>query len=281
MKFKEVGFRAVYHNFCLIEFNRSLEKFIRKYPNTEHANGVLAYGYYDSITGLTFEILAAAIIEPDGYYYNEGFPDTYLKVRIADLGDTDFYVISDEDGKISERFADKLDMVKHYDSKKSYLKNIHQILNDAVERFKTIKTESNLLDVLEILRDCHVWIPCTAIMSGVDGDMIKKMVEDAGDDIKSLEGMEFTTKDQVRLIPDILQNGDAFFFPIFSTAEEMGDYGRNFSKVEKHVLEAISLARNNDKNLAGIVLDAFSNPFVIDAKLFDLVESMKSRIEKS
>lgn len=281
MKFNEVGFRAVYHNFCLIKFNHSLEKFIRKYPNTEHANGVLAYGYYDSSTGLTFEILAAAIIEPDGYYYNEGFPDTYLKVRIADLGDTDFYIISDDDGKISERFADKLDMVKHYDSKKSYLKNINQILNDAVERFKTIKTESNLLDVLEILRDCHVWIPCTAIMSGIDGDMIKKMVEDAGDDIKSLEGMEFTTKDQVRLIPDILQNGDALYFPIFSTAEEMGDYGRNFSKVEKHMLEAISLARNNDKNLAGIVLDAFSNPFVIDAKLFDLVESMKSRIEKT
>ena len=83
------------------------------------------------------------------------------------------------------------------------------------------------------------------------------------------------------MIPDILQNGDDFFFPVFSSAEEMGEYGNGFSKIEVDLLRAINLARNNEKKLKGIVVDAFSEPFVLDAELFDIVEKMKSRIKSN
>jgi hypothetical protein len=33
------------------------------------------------------------------------------------------------------------------------------------------------------------------------------------------------------MVPDILQNGEEFFFPVFNTAEEMGEYGDYFSKI--------------------------------------------------
>ena len=46
-----------------------------------------------------------------------------------------------------------------------------------------------------------------------------------------------------------------------------------------NILEVIPLARNNERNVTGIVLNAFSESFVLDAKLFDLVEKMKSMIE--
>ena len=42
-------------------------------------------------------------------------------------------------------------------------------------------------------------------------------------------GKTFSTKEAVRMIPDILQNGEQFFFPIFSSVEEMGEYGEHFS----------------------------------------------------
>ena len=92
------------------------------------------------------------------------------------------------------------------------------------------------------------------------------MVKAAGDDLDALKGVEFSTLDNVRMVPDILQNGDSFFFPVFSNAEEMGDYGEHFSKVQKHFLEALNLAMNNDKDLQGIVINAFSEPFVLDAE---------------
>ena len=155
------------------------------------------------------------------------------------------------------------------------------MLKEAVARFNSDRTEPNFIDVLEILRDSFVWVPCSAILSEADQERVLKMLEEAGDDPSKIVGDEFITGDSIRLVPDILQNGDSFYFPIFSSEEEMGEYGKNFSKIQKHIFEVIPLARNNDHNVAGIVLNAFSDPFVLDAQIFDIVEKMKSRIRKS
>ena len=103
------------------------------------------------------------------------------------------------------------------------------------------------------------------------------MLEEAGDDPEQLAGMNFSTKDNVRLIPDILENSGDYFFPIFSSEEEMGDYGKDFSKVAQHVRNVIPLARNNEKRLKGIVLNAFSEPFVLESQLFDMLERDSSQ----
>ena len=81
------------------------------------------------------------------------------------------------------------------------------------------------------------------------------------------------------MVPDILQNGEDFFFPVFTSVEEMGDYGQGFSKIEKHFLEAANLARNNKKKVKGIVINAFSEPFVIPVDLFDMIAEMPSSYE--
>lgn len=153
------------------------------------------------------------------------------------------------------------------------------MLKDAVKRFNDERNEDNFIDILEILRDSYVWVPCTAVLSEEDDARFRKMLEENGNNADGLIGEEFTTNDEVRLVPDILQNGDEFFFPVFSSEEEMGEYGDRFSKVQKHILEVIPLARNNEKKIAGIVLNAFSDSFVLETKIFDLVEGMKSRIE--
>ena len=81
------------------------------------------------------------------------------------------------------------------------------------------------------------------------------------------------------MVPDILQNGEDFFFPVFTTAEEMGEYGNDFSKIQEHFLTVVSLARNNKKKVTGIVINAFSDPFVIPGELFDIIAEMDSAIE--
>lgn len=42
------------------------------------------------------------------------------------------------------------------------------------------------------------------------------------------------------------------------------------------MLEAISFAENNDKELKGIVLNAFTDSFVLKETLFDVIKEMKS-----
>ena len=153
-------------------------------------------------------------------------------------------------------------------------------LKKATEICNRNATQLNMIKLLRILRDSFVWVPCNAILSDADYAMIEKMAKEAesGEGLDSLKGQQFTTMDNVRLVPDILQNGDDFFFPVFTSEEEMGEYGNAFSKVEKHFLETIILAKNNEKNVAGIVINAFSEPFVVNRELFELIEGMESSL---
>ena len=156
-------------------------------------------------------------------------------------------------------------------------------LKRAIEICNRNRTQMNLVKLMKILRDSWIWIPCNAIMSDADNDTVFKMIEEAEQNggLDTLVGKTITSQDQIRLVPDILQNGDEFFFPVFSASEEMGEYGKDFSKIQRHFLEAINLARNNEKKVAGIVINAFTEPFVIPIELLEIVTKMDSAIDNS
>ena len=60
----------------------------------------------------------------------------------------------------------------------------------------------------------------------------------------------------------------------------MGEYGDSFSKIERHFLEAANLAKNNEKNVTGIVINAFSDSFVIPKEMFEVIAGMDSSLDK-
>ena len=154
-------------------------------------------------------------------------------------------------------------------------------LKKAIEICNRNRTQLNLIRLLKILRDSQVWIPCTAIFSEADQAAFGKMISEAMDknDPDSLVGEQMVTRDEVRMVPDILQSKDQFFFPVFTSKEEMGQYGETFSKLKSHFLHAVNLARNNERNVSGIVINAFSEPFIVPKDLFDLIAEMPSAFE--
>jgi len=154
-------------------------------------------------------------------------------------------------------------------------------LKRAIEICNRNRTQLNMIKLMKIQRDSWIWIPCNAIMSDADYAALEKAVKDAEENgsLDSLVGKTMRNQDTIRMVPDILRSGEDFFFPVFTTAEEMGEYGQRFSKIEKHFLEAANLARNNEKNVAGIVINAFSEPFVVPRDLFDLIADMLSNFE--
>ena len=149
-------------------------------------------------------------------------------------------------------------------------------LKRAIEICNRNRTQLNLIKLARILRDSWVWIPCNAILSDADNETIEKAINAAndGEGLDSLIGQTFTAHDAIRMVPDILQNGDDFYFPVFSSEEEMGEYGENFSKVARHFLDAAVLARNNERNVKGIVINAFTEPFVVPREMFDFIANM-------
>lgn len=154
-------------------------------------------------------------------------------------------------------------------------------LKRAIEICNRNSTQLNMVKLMKILRDSWIWIPCNAIMSDADYAALENVVKDAEQNggLDSLVGKTLSNQDNIRMIPNILQNGEDFFFPVFTTAEEMGDYGQGFSKIEKHFLEAANLARNNEKKVKGIVINAFSESFVVPVDLFDMIAEMPSSFE--
>ena len=152
------------------------------------------------------------------------------------------------------------------------------VLKKAVADFQKEQNQENFMEIMELLRDSFVWVPCNVVLSDQDQEKWGKVISEHEDDPDELIGTMLTNDDVIRMVPDILQNGEECFFPIFSSAEEMGEYGENISIVQKHMLEVIPLARNNDNHVSGIVLNAFTEPFVINNELFDMIEKLKSRI---
>ncbi len=154
-------------------------------------------------------------------------------------------------------------------------------LKRTIEICSRNRTQLNLLKLLGILRDSTVWVPCTAIMSDADQEKWEKLVKEAQEkgDLDSLTGEVVVNQDEVRLVPDILQNGDNFFFPVFSSEEEMGEYGTHFSHIPCHFLEAANLAVNNEKDVVGIVINAFTQPFEIPKEMFEIIAGMNSNLE--
>ena len=155
-------------------------------------------------------------------------------------------------------------------------------LKRAIEICNRNRTQLNLIKLAKILRDSSVWIPCQMILSDADYEAWSKIVLEAHEkgDLDSIVGHEFTNQDNIRFVPDILQNGDDYFFPVFTTDEEMGEYGDHFSKLGKHFLEAANLARNNEKNVKGIVINPFTDSFVVPREMFEIIAKMDSAVEK-
>ena len=154
-----------------------------------------------------------------------------------------------------------------------------QLLEKAIEHFETERSQELLLTILWYMKSSLLWVPCNAVLSERDQSLVEKMVEDKGEDLASLKGETFQTMDYIRLVPDILMNSDEYFFPAFTICEEMGEYGESFSKVQKHMMEIINLARNNEKDVKGIVINAFTRPFVVPMELLSIIEKMNAENE--
>ncbi len=144
-----------------------------------------------------------------------------------------------------------------------------RVLKALIEQFENDRTEQNLFAVFGCLRDSYIWIPGFMQINDVDA---KKFINSAVDDIITTDvGMVFE--------PDILKNGDNKFYPVFSSVEEMGDYGNRFSKIEKHFFDAMAYSMGKQETV-GIVVNAFSIPFIIPKEWFEIVVNMPSQIDE-
>lgn len=338
MNYKEMGFRALYHNFCAFKLTDKYREDLKVFPGMEEANCMLTYGYIDQETGLTLEVLALGAENEGKYKFFDPLETASYFIHIRAVENEEFVFFEDTNMGLHQRYKNKLeglsfyntnedveetrkmgfldasrnphhpDEVKVYLLKDGYNKELCQVrirglsdhgilgilleepkqdfgchegeeiaffvqelqnhsvicyancnpqetvtaedladgsvLKQAIAVFHESRTKDNFVQVMQILRDSQVWIPYN----------------------------------EAQGISDVLQKGDHYFFPAFSSQEEMGQYGVHFSKVKKSFLEVIELAKKNEKNIHSIVMNPFTQSFLLEQDLFEMVESLQSRI---
>lgn len=47
---------------------------------------------------------------------------------------------------------------------------------------------------------------------------------------------------------------------------------------DRNNVDTLGMAKANEKEIEGIVINAFSEPMIIDAELFDIIKNMKSSL---
>ena len=143
-----------------------------------------------------------------------------------------------------------------------------RVLQMLVEQLENTPCEEHYVAVLRCLRDSIVWIPGEIQISTEDAETICR--KKAGDSFSPQQDMKF--------IPGLLKNGEEFFLPVFSNMEVMGEYGRSFSKIQRHFFDAMRLALGQE-DVSGIVLDPFTSPCVVLKGDFDFIGNLPSLLK--
>lgn len=143
------------------------------------------------------------------------------------------------------------------------------VLRNFIKQFLGQQNKQNLFNILYCLRDSYVWIPATYNLTPEQEDQLKAM--QSGAEVKSDQGIAFQ--------PDVLVDGDIAFLPVFTNEEQMEqEYGKEFTRIQKHFLEAMDIADSNPR-INGIVLDAFTEPFTVLKKNFNMIRTLPSSME--
>ena len=152
------------------------------------------------------------------------------------------------------------------------------VLKGAVADFEKDRNDDTFSFVLAVLRSSKVIVPCQIELSE-DAQAILEKLDKEGKNIDSLEGEEKERFNEgISFVPAILVNDGHKFFPVFSSKEEMDEHFKEGSAMNAPFLHALEMAANGDE-IEGIVLNAFTQPFVVGKDFFEAVAKMKPLVE--
>lgn len=103
-------------------------------------------------------------------------------------------------------------------------------MKEALNIYKKEKSWSAENDMIESLKTSKVWVPYTS------------------------------EKNQM----DILKNGERYYFPVFTSAAEMKEYGKKFYQREVYISDAINMAKESRYVLTGLVINAFTDSVILN-----------------
>ena len=149
------------------------------------------------------------------------------------------------------------------------------------EFLKDTDNDEALTTLLAVIRSSKVFVPCDVELSKEAEAIMDKLKKD-GKDLDSLEGKDAETVQQgMNFIPGILENDTGKYFPTFSNDAEIGDKAEGMALVNMPFLHAMDMALDEGDDIKGIVINPYTDNFLVDRELFGTIRKMKPLVEEA
>lgn len=86
------------------------------------------------------------------------------------------------------------------------------MLEAAIHTFNEERTKDHLLDIVEILRDSYVWIPCNAVMSDEDKARLLAMLEEKKMELSVKHSLHMVKLDCFQIFYKMETTSSSWFF---------------------------------------------------------------------
>ena len=357
MLYKEIGFRAVYHQICAFKFNDQLRELTKDCPEAGDSTHAVVYGYIDTKKGLMLEVLGTGKMGRKYFYFKAPWTGRRITVPMSELAELDFASYPDLDPQMYKRYLPRIEALKKYDVSENVEKsrmfpfldgcrdpfhpdkitvrfmkdglkaediplmltdlgdhcligtllkkprqnfgpakgdtiefhtmdlddgttictanyNTEKIKKEDLENgtalkmvldiFNKDRTKDNLGTVITILRSSSVYLACHAVEQD-------KAAEPDTDN----EDGEF-------LEPQVLENSGHLFLSVYTSEKE---YDKNTKdnypvSIQSKFIHAVDMAKSID-HLTGIVVNPFSDNFIVDKDLFEPISKIPPMYEEN
>ena len=142
------------------------------------------------------------------------------------------------------------------------------VLRSLIDVFNNKKDMDSIMMVFQCLRDSYVYVPCTVMIGGVAMNCL-------------FEDDEFDSDLEVVIKPDFLSTDDGVkYFPVFSCSEMIPlEINAELCAIRKHFLDVIDWVECI-RGVDHIVVDAFTNAFVVKDSVYNIIKSLPSVINE-
>lgn len=135
--------------------------------------------------------------------------------------------------------------------------------------------------LLAVLRSSSVIVPCDIELTDA-AKAIADKIEAAGKTIDDLEGEDAAKfAEGMILLPRFLENSGHKFLPAFTNEDEIGDQMDGAARFHMPFLHVIEMAAEGYVEYEGIVINAFTDDFIVNKELFEIIPQLKPLFDDS
>ena len=262
---------------------------LKQYDPPEDVEKSREFGFLDGCREPSFPDDIRVVFSKEGLNPEEcwvrmtGLGDHFLIGKLLNQPYQDFGVSEGDTIKfaVHKESEEKIICVATFESGKLSKADLEDgtVLKGAVADFLKDKNDDTFGFVLAVLRSSKVFVPCEVELSD-EAKAILDQLEKEGKNLDSLSGeLKERFEAGLSFVPAVLVNDGHKFFPVFSSQEEMDDQFKEGSAMNTPFLHALELAANGEE-IEGIVLNAFTQAFVVEKDLFDAIAKLESIVDE-